>query len=233
MNRAKASLDEATDHFLEFLKLQQQAVPLNTLLDFLVDEGYARPSNLQSKRRSIMRRITGNPAFLLTGHTSNREIAYNEAYLEQQSVVNQVNEVLQLLLKQTIISGVENTLRIEQKDAILFNLGLEQLERDNVITRLDNNSIQWGSRSLFGYEPGVKRSTALSLPQRTWQSVEEIQHMLLDLSRGLAHVGSNFSEEPMIDIARHHVGLLNKSVVVELAIEHLRSTLVKKGYHNV
>ena len=44
MNRAKASLDEATDHFLEFLKLQQQAVPLNTLLDFLVDEGYARQS---------------------------------------------------------------------------------------------------------------------------------------------------------------------------------------------
>ena len=59
-----ASVGTIKTAFVEYLREQPDPIPVGQIMDFLIEEGYADDSNVVSKRRALMRKITGDPTFL-------------------------------------------------------------------------------------------------------------------------------------------------------------------------
>ena len=108
-------------------------------------------------------------------------------------------------------------------------MGFNLLLRDGIIEAASNESFIFTPKSFIGYDPKSKRATALNLPHRTWESVEEIigllfswQHFPATMPEGPDH------EQPFLEMFLRRGPPFNKSEVMEVAIEHLRCSLQRR-----
>lgn len=227
--RGKAKLDDIKDELIEVLRRRQEPMLVSEIMEFLIDHGHADDVNVVTKRRALMRKISGDPNFVFAGQTNNRTIAFNieneYAEVEQEKASN----LLQMMLNKTILRGQAEEFYPGDMGGNDAMMGFDLLLRDGIIKAASNESFIFTPKSFIGYDPKSKRATALNLPHRTWESVDEIISLLF----GWQHLPATMSvapehKQPFVEMFLKRGPPYNKSEVMEVAIEHLRYSLQRR-----
>ena len=222
-----ASVGTIKTAFVEYLREQPEPIPVGQIMDFLIAEGYADESNVVSKRRALMRKITGDPTFLFFGDTSGRHVMFNHDNERTQAQKSAANSLLSILIKRTILDGMDMSMDADELADYGSPDGLHLLVNDGVVEMGYNNNLSWTSRGFIGYEPQTKRTSSLNLPERTWSSVDEVIQLLYLTNEmmGRGDMPEELEQHPMVHSLLTKGPTFNKSEVAEAAIEHLRCTL--------
>lgn len=227
--RGKTKLDDIKDDLINLLRDRQEPMLVSEIVDFLILHGHADEVNVGTKRRALMRKISGDPNFVFAGQTNNRTIAFNIENEYTEIEQEKASKVIRMMLNKTILDGQSVTFHpsdIGENDAMVgFNL----LLRDGIIEATSNESFVFAPKSFIGYDPKSKRATALNLPHRTWESVDEIIGLLF----GWQHLPATNPEapgheQPFLEMFLKRGPPFNKSEVMEVAIEHLRCSLQRR-----
>ena len=221
-----ASVGTIKTAFVEYLREQPDPIPVGQIMDFLIEEGYADDSNVVSKRRALMRKITGDPTFLFFGDTSGRHVMFNHDNERTQAQKSAANSLLSILIKRTILDGMDMSMNADELADYGSLDGLNLLVTDGVV-EMGNNNLRWTERGFIGYEPQTKRTSSLNLPERTWSSVDEVIQLLYLANEmmGRGDMPEDLVQHPMVHSLLTKGPTFNKSEVAEAAIEHLRCTL--------
>jgi len=221
-----ASVDAIKTAFVEYLREQTEPIPVGQIMDFLVMKGYADEGNVMSKRRSLMRKVTGDPSFLFFGDTSGRHVMFNHDNERAQEQKSDASSVLSILIKRTILDGMDMAIHTDELGNYGSSDGLELLVSDGIV-EMANNQLSWTDRGFIGYEPQTKRTSSINLPERTWSAVDEVIQLLYLASEMIERGGmpEYLEEHPMVNSLLRKGPTFNKSEVTEAAIEHLRCTL--------
>ena len=227
--RGKARLDGIKDELIEVLRHRQEPMLVSEIMEFLIDHGHADEVNVITKRRALMRKISGDPNFVFAGQTNNRTIAFNieNEYTEVEQ--EEASNVLHMMLKKTILDGQGAVFHPDDVGGDDAMMGFNLLLRDGIIEAASHESFIFTPKSFIGYDPKSKRATALNLPHRTWESVDEIISLLF----GWQHLPPTMpeapkDEQPFLDMFLKRGPPYNKSEVMEVAIEHLRCSLQRR-----
>jgi len=227
--QGKAKLDDIKEELIELLRHRQEPMLVNDIIDFLIDHKHADEVNVLTKRRALMRKISGDPNFVFAGQTNNRTIAFNieNEYTEVEQ--EKASKVLNMMLKKTILEGQAAKFHLGDMGGNDAMVGFDLLLRDGIIEATSNESFMFTPKSFIGYDPKSKRATALNLPHRTWESVDEIIGLLF----GWQHLRATMSEtphheQPFLEMFLKKGPPFNKSEVMEVAIEHLRCSLQRR-----
>lgn len=202
---------------------------MNEIMEFLIDRGHADEVNVVTKRRALMRKISGDPNFVFAGQTNNRTIAFNieNEYTEVEQ--EKASMVLNMMLNNTILHGHAAPFHRGDTGGNDSMMGFNLLLRDGIIEAASNESFIFTPKSFIGYDPKSKRATALNLPHRTWESVDEIIGLLF----GWQYLPPTMPEapeheQPFVEMLLRRGPPYNKSEVMEVAIEHLRCSLQRR-----
>ena len=227
--RGKARLDDIKDELVELLRHRQEPMLVNEIMEFLIDRGHADDVNVVTKRRALMRKISGDPNFVFAGQTNNRTIAFNIENEFTEVEQEKASMVLDMMLKKTILRGKAEEFYPGDMGGNEAMMGFDLLLRDGIIVANSSESFVFTPKSFIGYDPKSKRATALNLPHRTWESVDEIIGLLF----GWQHLPATMpeapkNEQPFLDMFLRRGPPYNKSEVMEVAIEHLRCSLQRR-----
>lgn len=226
--RRLPSTDDMKDAFLAYLRDKETPISVAEIPDFLLDSGFANDENVVAKRRAFMRKVTGDPRFLFFGDTSARIVTFNEEIERTYHQQEEASKVLSTLLKRTILHGWNMSMHMDEIADYANGSGVDLLVNDNVVHLDSDHMVRWTKRGFIGYEPKSKRSSSLSLPERTWASLEEIITLFHQLNGEIEREGMeyhDFNAYPMVQSMLLKGTSLNKSEAIEVAIEHLRCTL--------
>lgn len=212
--------EDYIEKFIQYLKEAGEPIPLRHLRNILVhEEGMA----LESQVRSILRKIRGDPRFVFTGATRDRHVQLSNNLDERRAALSNADSLAREFVKHTTKTG-----------SFEFKLGHTQTEEMPAECRVlisagiverSGAGIRWSRKAFFGFEPFSKRSTALSLPHRTWDSVREIQTIFDEIKYNPPTTG--LDETPILSLALSNGKQFNKSEIVEIALEMLRSQLYR------
>lgn len=212
--------EDYIEKFIQYLEEAGEPTPLRHLRNILVhEEGMA----LESQVRSILRKIRGDPRFVFTGATRDRHVQLNNNLDERRAALTHADSLAREFVKYTTETGS-------------FELAIDQMATEDVhagcrvlisagIVEWSGERIRWSRKGFFGFEPFSKRSTALSLPHRTWDSVREIQTIFDEIKYNPPTTG--LEETPILSLALSNGKQFNKSEIVEIALEMLRFQLYK------
>lgn len=227
--RGKARLDDIKDELIELLRQRQEPMLVSDIIGFLIDREHADEVNVVTKRRALMRKISGDPNFVFAGQTNNRTISFNieNEYTEVEQ--EKASEALQMMLNKTMLDGQAAEFYPTDMGGNDPMMGFNLLLRDGIIEAASNESFIFTPKSFIGYDPKSKRATALNLPHRTWESVDEIIGLLF----GWQHFPATMPEapdrkQPFLEMFLRRGPPFNKSEVMEVAIEHLRCSLQRR-----
>jgi hypothetical protein len=220
--------------FLNFLKDNQGPVPLSELSIFIENEGYADKYSVEQRVRSVMRKIRGDPRFLFFGTTRDRHISFNREAENQKTLDQNMAEIVEYMLKKSMLKGSdieytlgESSIGDESEEEVMLSL-----IKHHVFDR-SPNGYQWSSNNFIGFETGNKRSSALSLPHRTWNSLDEIQNMLHSLFESeVPYIWDDIRQFPILCLLLKRQRPFLKSELFEVAIEHLRCTILQLLHKN-
>ena len=223
------TLDAIKSKLIEHLRERGEPMLVNDIMEFLIVGGYADEFNVITKRRSLMRKISGDPDFIFDGQTNNRTIAFNPQNIEVEHEQQAASQTLHMILKKVIIKGHLTSFQNSDMDEDTALLGFQLLEEDGVVQRISSDSYSLTPKCFIGYDPKNKRSTALNLPHRTWESVDETISLLYSWQhRDHSAARDTNHHEPMLDLLLKRGPPFNKSEVIEIAIEHLRCSLQRR-----
>jgi hypothetical protein len=226
--RRFSSTDDMKDAFLAYLREKETPISVAEIPDFLLDFGFANDENVVAKRRAFMRKATSDPRFLFFGDTTARVVTFNEEIERTYHQREEASDILSILLKKTILNGLNMSMHIDEIADYTNGSGVDLLVNDNVVHVDPDNMVRWTKRGFIGYEVKSKRSSSLSLPERTWASLEEIITLFHQLNGEIEREGMeyhDFDAHPMVQSMLLKGTSLNKSEAIEVAIEHLRCTL--------
>ena len=227
-SRRFPSTDDMKDAFLAYLREKETPISVAEIPNFLLDSGFANDENVVAKRRAFMRKVTGDPRFLFFGDTSARVVTFNEEIERTYHQREEAGYILSILLKKTILNGLNMSMHMDEIADYANGSGVDLLVNDNVVHLDSDHMVRWTKRGFIGYEPKSKRSSSLSLPERTWASLEEIITLFHQLNGEIEREGMeyhDFDAHPMVQSMLLKGTSLNKSEAIEVAIEHLRCTL--------
>lgn len=226
--------EECIEEFYDHLEKERDAIPLVELRSFLAtllrDEG-----KVEVRRRSIMRKIRGDTRFAFKGTTRDRHVYLDKNTNQTAANLDGADTLVRAFVKHTSKTGLNEFSEQElhpsyESSAAVFdwNAASQVLIGSGVVTQ-SGDRLEWTHKGFFGYEPLSKRSSALSLPHRTWDTVHEIQAMFDHANFYPPHQEDSKAQSPILHLALSKGMPFNKSEIVEIALEHLRSQL----YHRV
>jgi len=211
-------------HLQKSLGGHGKGMPLQYLPEFLLSEGLAEDEDDSVvKKRSLLRHLRGDTRFRLEGPNRNRYVYFSsnaEGTQAQRDIADLIiREMLERTMQRDMLVGRVLVSSLVVSDSEAFESSLRLLE-DLFIVRRHGDYLEWTNKNFIGYEPGVKRSSALNLPNRTWDAVWELISRFEN--RSLMQPGE---EHPILNLAFRRGPPFNNSEIIELAIEHLRSTM--------
>jgi hypothetical protein len=213
--------EDYIEKFIQYLEEAGEPTPLRHLRNILVhEEGMA----LESQVRSILRKIRGDPRFVFTGATRDRHVQLNNNLDERRTALSNADSLAREFVKHTTVTG-SFELPIEHMATEEMHAGCRVLISAGIVEWSEAGIIRWSRKGFFGFEPFSKRSTALSLPHRTWDSVRDIQTIFDEIKYNPPTTG--LEETPILSLALSNGKQFNKSEIVEIALEMLRSQLYK------
>jgi len=223
----KTSEYELCAYFLEeHLGAHGEGMPLHDLPHFLQKYNLVESEDdVVAKKRSMLRHLRGDARFRLEGTNRNRFVYFSSNAQDTEAQRKGADWIIRHMLQKTMKGefpeeGVPlSSLGWSEPDALLSSL---RLLKDDYIVSQEGDYLQWTNKSFIGYEPRVKRSSALNLPERTWETVREL---LLRLEESQASMPLKRGEFPILDLAFRRGPPFNNSELIELAIEHLMCTL--------
>ena len=228
--------EDYIEKFIQYLNEKGEPVPLRHLRNLLVHSFEYRGHDVEyrdveSLRRSIMRKVRGDPRFVFTGTTRDRYVALNENTGVREANIKDADVLVREFIKHTSKSGVNEFREIqflkntsEQSQLINWDAASHVLAASGVVTQR-GETIEWTHNAFFGFEPVRKRSSALSLPHRTWDAVHEIQKLFFDANMQRPIQKVDDPANAILELALSRRMPFNKSEIVEIALEHLRSQL--------
>jgi hypothetical protein len=228
--------EDYIEKFIQYLNEKREPVPLRHLRNILVHSIEHRDDDIEyreveSLRRSIMRKVRGDPRFVFTGTTRDRYVALNENTGEREANLKDADVLVREFIKHTSKSGANEFREIQLfRDAsghsqpINWDAASHVLAASGVVTQ-QGETIEWTHNAFFGFEPIRKRSSALSLPHRTWDAVQEIQQLFFDADMYRPIQKTDDPANAILELALSRRMPFNKSEIVEIALEHLRSQL--------